>query len=362
LPTTAVAFPEVSIVIPCLNEEGSLEECVQKVRAAFQGMTHEIIVADNGSTDKSKEIAHRANARVVEERRRGYGSAILCGMREARGEFVVVGDADNTYDFEDGRMLVNLLKERNADFGIGNRIGGKVDEGAMPWLHKHLGTPVLSFVLSRFFGCRVHDINCGLRAIRRTKLQELKLRSPGMEFASEMVIHAQKAGLKFAEAPIRYYRRHHGQAKLRTFRDGWRHLRFILLCAPFPLYFLPALALIVASVFLYQQERLGLQVMASLLTTAAFQLIVFAAFAKAYLWIADSFMLDRRAGKFLARFKLEHGILMGLACGLGGILFVQKFDLANLIRGSTLLALAVQIIFSSFFLSTILSKGSRDTL
>src|SRR5262249_30400389 len=161
---------------------------------------------------------------------------------------------DNTYDFIDGSQLVDELA-KGAEFAIGNRLKGPPDPGAMPWLHQHLGTPVLSYVLSRFFGCRVHDINCGLRAIRRSRLKDLKLRSPGMEFASEMVIHAQKAGLKFSEIPIRYYRRHHGQAKLRTFRDGWRHLRFILLCAPFPLFVIPAIFFATLSGFAFADER-----------------------------------------------------------------------------------------------------------
>ncbi|MBN8554735.1 MAG: glycosyltransferase family 2 protein [Deltaproteobacteria bacterium] len=351
----------VSVIIPCLNEEGSIEECIRLVKAAFAGEGKlEIIVADNGSTDRSSELAKKAGARVVEERRQGYGSAILCGIREATGEFLVIGDADNTYDFRDAAILVEKLKE-GAEFAIGDRIHGEVDKGAMPWLHMHLGTPVLTWVLNQFFGCRVHDINCGLRAIRREAVERLRLRSPGMEFASEMVIHAQKAGLKFAETPIRYYRRHHGQAKLRTFRDGWRHLRFILLCAPFPLYFLPAAASAILSAYFYTQPRLGFLVLASLFSLAAFQFFIFGVLAKTYLWVADSFLVDRGFGSLIDKFKLEYGILTSLLFLLGGIVLVREFDISNLIRGASLIALSLQIFFSSFLLSTIMFK-KRDTI
>ena len=346
----------VSVIIPCLNEEGSIEECIRLVREAFASEAQlEVIVADNGSMDHSHELAKKAGARVVEERRQGYGSAILRGIREAQGDFLVIGDADNTYDFRDGAALVQKLKE-GAEFAIGDRIHGQVDRGAMPWLHKHLGTPVLTWVLNQFFGCRVHDINCGLRAIRRDAIERLRLRSPGMEFASEMVIHAQKAGLKFAETPIRYYKRHHGQAKLRTFRDGWRHLRFILLCAPFPLYFFPAALAAILSAYFYAQPRLGFLVLASLLSLVAFQIFIFGLLAKTYLWVADSFLVDRRFGRFIEKFRLEYGIFVSLLFLLGGVIFIRQFDISNLIRGAALCVLSLQTFFSSFLLSTIMFK------
>lgn len=349
----------VSVVIPCLNEEGSIEECVRLARAAFPDEPAlEVLVVDNGSKDRSKELATKAGARVIEEEKRGYGAAILAGLKAAQGEFIVIGDADNTYDFKDGKALVEELK-KGAEFAIGDRINGKVDPGAMPWLHQHLGTPVLTWVLNMFFGSRVHDINCGLRAIRRTSLERLKLRSPGMEFASEMVIHAQKAGLKFAEAPIRYYRRHFGQAKLRTFRDGWRHLRFILLCAPFSLFLFPAFLGILTTFFLFSSNRFGVQVLGSLLLIVATQTLIFGFIAKSFLWVQDSFLVDRAFGKLISRFKLEYGIFISFVMAVVGIFFFNQVDLANLIRGSTLIALSVQVFFSSFLLSTILFK-QRD--
>jgi glycosyltransferase involved in cell wall biosynthesis len=351
----------VSVVIPCLNEEASIEECIRLIRAAFGAAEKiEIIIADNGSTDRSREIASKSGVRVVEERRRGYGAAILCGLREASHEFVVIGDADNTYDFRDAVLLVDELK-KGAEFAIGDRINGQVEPGAMPWLHQHLGTPVLTWILNQFFGSRVHDINCGLRAVRRNCIDRMRLRSPGMEFASEMVIHAAKASLKFAEVPIRYYQRHHGQAKLRTFRDGWRHLRFILLCAPFPVYVVPAALGAVISYYLFQSNRLGVQLLGNITLLSTIQILIFGILAKAYLWVADSFIVDRAFGRMIEKFQLEFGILISALVALAGILFLNRLDLANLIRGSAFVALSVQIFFSSFLLSTIVYK-KRDTI
>ncbi|PIR22604.1 MAG: dolichol-P-glucose synthetase [Deltaproteobacteria bacterium CG11_big_fil_rev_8_21_14_0_20_45_16] len=301
-----------------------------------------------------------AGATVIEERRRGYGSALLRGMRDAKGDYIVMGDADNTYDFEDAVPLVEKLKQ-GAEFAIGDRLAGKVEPGAMPWLHHHLGTPVLSWVLSFFYGGKIHDINCGLRAIRKSSLEKLRLRSPGMEFASEMVIHAQKADLKIAEHPIRYYRRGGGVAKLRTFRDGWRHLRFILLFAPFHFFMLPAIAGLIVGGYLFSFERKGYLVTGSLGMLLGYQILLFGIFAKTYLWVTDSFVVDRIFGSWIEMFKLEYGILKSLLIVLIGVIFFAQWDLANLIRGATFLALGVQTFFSSFFISIILFK-TRDNI
>ncbi len=351
----------VSVVIPCLNEEGSIEECIRLVRQAFQHEENlEILVTDNGSTDRSREIATKAGARVVDERRRGYGAAIIRGLKEAEGEFIVIGDADNTYDFRDAVPMVEALK-RGAEFAIGDRINGKPEKGSMPWLHQHIGTPILTWVLNKFYGSKVHDINCGLRAIRKDALERMKLRSPGMEFASEMVIHAQKAGLKFAEVPIRYYRRHHGQAKLRSFRDGWRHLRFILLCAPFPVFFLPSIAGMALGLYLHISPRWGFQVIGSLLSIVFFQIFIFGILAKTILWAMDSFLVDKRFGEYVVSFKLEHGILVSLLFITTGFGFLAQEDLSNIIRACTFFSMGVQIFFSSFLQSIILFKrGMND--
>lgn len=349
----------MSVVIPCLNEEGSIEECVRNAKAAFAHATGtedlEVLVVDNGSTDRSAALASKAGARVILETRRGYGAALLRGMNEARNDYVVLADADNTYSFTDGARLVEEL-QRGAEFAIGDRLGGTVEPGAMPWLHRRIGTPILSFVLNRFFGTRITDINCGLRAIRRDAIARMRLRSPGMEFASEMVIHAAKARLKFAERPIHYATRKSGEAKLRTFRDGWRHLRFILLCAPFPLFFFPAILGISGGLALMQSDRAGFQVLASLLVLVAYQVLLFGVFAKAYLWVTDSFIVDQKSGKILDRFKLEWGILVGFGLLVLGLFRFSNMNVIYLIQGAGLVALGVQTVFSSFLLSIILSK------
>lgn len=354
------ASMSVSVVIPCLNEEESIGECVQKIKAAYREEPElEIIVADNGSTDRSAEIAIQEGARVVEERRRGYGAAILRGFQEAKGDYFVMGDADNTYDFRDSVALVEDLKN-GAEFAIGNRLKGPPEKGAMPWPHQHIGTPVLTWVLNRFFGTKVGDINCGLRAIRREAISKMKLRSPGMEFASEMVIHAQKAGLKFSERPIRYYRRHAGQAKLRTFRDGWRHLRFILFCAPFPLFVLPALIGMAYGLYLLSSSRFGVQVAGSLTTLVSFQVMLFGVLAKTTLWTSDSFIVDRLFGKWIEMFKLEYGIIKSFLLAVVAMFFFYQRDLSSLIWGSTFAALSVQVFFMSFLISILIFKNSRS--
>jgi len=330
-------------------------ECIQEVNRSLSAHTVEILVVDNGSTDRSAELATSAGARVVDERRRGYGSAILRGLQEAKGDFVIIGDADLTYDFADANSLIAAL-EGGADFAIGNRLAGQVEPGAMPWLHQHIGTPILTMVLNLFYGANVKDINCGLRALRKTRIADLRLRSPGMEFASEMVIHARKAGLKIAERPIKYRKRGGGEAKLRTVRDGWRHLRFILLFAPFYLYLIPTFVGILVSIWLFNSDRLGFQAAGVLTSSSSFQILLFGILAKAVLWSSDSFIVDQRIGRWIDRFRLEYGILSSSLLVLVGVIFLMKIDIINLIRGFTLVALGLQTFFSSFLLSSILIK------
>jgi len=346
---------QISVVIPCLNEEDCISECIKEVKSGLSGHDLDILVVDNGSTDKSAELATKAGARVIVERRRGYGSAILRGLQEAKGDFVVMGDADMTYDFADANGLIEAL-ESGSDFAIGNRLADQCEPGAMPWLHQHIGTPILTRVLNLFYGTNVQDINCGLRALRKTKIGDLRLRSPGMEFASEMVIHARKAGLKISERPIKYRKRGGGEAKLRTVRDGWRHLRFILLFAPFYLYLIPAFIGALISFWLFNSNRLGFQAAGVLTSSSSFQILIFGILAKAVLWSSDSFVVDQRIGRWIDRFRLEYGILTSLVFVFFGALFLIQIDIINLIRGFALVALGLQIFFSSFLLSAILIK------
>ena len=224
--------PFISIVMPCLNESASVATCVSKAtgwlaRSGYQG---EVVVVDNGSTDGSPELASQAGARVVFEPVRGYGSALRRGFREAKGDWLVMGDCDDTYEFGDLDALVAPL-DSGADMSIGNRFAGGIAPGAMTWSHRYIGTPAISLLLRVFTGLRVGDSQCGLRAFTRDALDRLALNTDGMELASEMILKAARRGLVVADIPVPYAERL-GEAKLNTFRDGWRHLRFLVLASP----------------------------------------------------------------------------------------------------------------------------------
>ncbi|MEA2387449.1 MAG: hypothetical protein QOG41_222, partial [Thermoleophilaceae bacterium] len=219
--------PTVSVVIPCLNEAESIERCVRDAvdTLADAALRGEVIVVDNGSDDGSGALAAGAGARVVQESRRGYGSAYLAGLAAARGEHIVMADADLTYDFREIPRFVDQLV-LGADMVVGNRMEN-IQPGAMPALHRYVGNPVLTGILNLFFRTGVRDAHCGMRAVRREALDRLGLRALGMEFASEMIVRASKAGLEIRELPIEY-RQRGGESKLSRFRDGWRHLRYLL--------------------------------------------------------------------------------------------------------------------------------------
>jgi len=242
------AHPSVSIVMPCLDEEETVGACVTKAVGWLErrGIPGEVLVVDNGSTDRSVEIAEAAGARVIHERRRGYGQAYLRGFSEARGEYIVMGDSDDTYDFSDLDALVAPL-DRGADMVLGNRFAGGIASGAMPWAHRYIGSPIINLVIRLFFGTRIGDSQSGLRAFRRGVTERLGLRSSGMELASEMIVSAARAGLTIAEVPAPYAIRR-GESKLNTVRDGWRHLRYLLLAAPDFLFTVPGAAMVVLGV------------------------------------------------------------------------------------------------------------------
>lgn len=242
---TAATVPlRVSIVMPCLNEAETVATCVAKARAwlSSSGTDGEVLVVDNGSTDGSAALATAAGARVVHERRRGYGNAYLRGFAEASGDIIVMGDADNTYDFS---RLDELLKPLGdgSDMVLGNRFTGGITPGAMPWAHRYIGSPIINLIIRRFIGLRVGDSQSGFRAFTRDAYERLRLRSGGMELASEMIVNAAREGLQVAEVPAPYNVRL-GESKLNTVRDGWRHLRFLLVSAPNFLFVLPGLALV----------------------------------------------------------------------------------------------------------------------
>lgn len=242
--TAALVPLRVSIVMPCLNEAETVAICVAKARAWLQstGTNGEVLVVDNGSTDGSAALATAAGAQVVYERRRGYGNAYLRGFAEARGDIIVMGDADDTYDFS---RLDELLKPLGDGFDIvlGNRFTGGITPGAMPWAHRYIGSPIINLIIRRFIGLRVGDSQSGFRAFTRDAYERLNLRSGGMELASEMIVNAAREGLQVTEVPATYNLRL-GESKLNTVRDGWRHLRFLLVSAPNFLFVLPGIAMV----------------------------------------------------------------------------------------------------------------------
>ena len=368
---------EVSVVMPCLNEAATVAACVSQANMALAdaGLVGEVVVADNGSTDGSPERAQEAGARVVPVPHRGYGAAYLGGLAAARGRYLVMGDADGTYDFGDIPAFVARLKEGN-DLVIGSRFAGRILPGAMPWLHRYIGNPVLTGILGLFFGQRVSDAHCGMRALTREANERMRLRTTGMEYASEMIAVAIRQGLKVAEIPIVYHPRE-GESKLRSFRDGWRHLRFMLLLSPTPLFLLPGLLMILLGVgallalvpgpLAVGSVTLDYHFMfpASALAILGVQLVVLGLAAKAFAR-AELHVEDRWVG-FLDRwFTLERGLLLGgalLAAGVGVNAWIlldwlkagrgTLFAVRPALLGLTLLVIGAQLVFGSFFISVV---------
>jgi glycosyltransferase involved in cell wall biosynthesis len=362
----------VSVVIPCLNEAESIERCVRSASRvlAEAGLDGEVIVADNGSEDGSADLARAAGATVVEEPRRGYGSAYLAGFAAARGEYIVMIDADLTYDFGEIPRFVREL-EGGAELVMGNRMEG-VQPGAMSALSR-LGNPVLSGFLNLLFRTPVGDAHCGMRALRRDVLPRLALQTTGMEFASEMVIRAARAQLEIRELPIALHCRE-GESKLSPFRDGWRHLRLILLYHPTFLFLVPgvvfgALGVVLMSLVFAHASLFGRAyfihtlIGGSLLVIVGAQLFGFGLCGRVYAvyQLGDR---DERLERLGAKFKLEHGLLTGLALMLAGgalgALIVERWASRGLgglseeretVLAATLLIVGVQVFFTSFLLS-----------
>ena len=244
----SAAAPEISVVIPCLNEEEAVGKVVDQALEGIRrsGRTGEVIVVDNASTDRSAEVAAEHGATVVREERPGYGSAYLAGLAVAQGDFIVMGDADETYPMQDLAPFVERLAEGD-DLVMGSRFEGTIHGEAMPWLNRHVGNPILTGLLNVLFGVKISDAHCGMRAVRKDALPTLDLHSTGMEFASEMVFKAFRRKLRVSEIPIDYYPRV-GESKLNRFGDAWRHVKFMLLYSPSWLYFVPGLTLLVLGI------------------------------------------------------------------------------------------------------------------
>ncbi|HZS57736.1 MAG TPA: glycosyltransferase family 2 protein [Gemmatimonadaceae bacterium] len=382
---------EVSVVMPCLNEAETVGECVARARAALSahGIDGEVLVADNGSTDGSQAIATAAGARVVPVTARGYGNALMGGIAAAEGKYVVMGDADMSYDF--GELPRFLTKLRNGDELVqGCRLesgGGTVLPGAMPPLHRFWGNPMFSWMARVWFRAPIHDVHCGLRGFSTDLYRRLDLTCTGMEFASEMVIKASLARARISEVPITLHPdgRKGRKPHLRTFRDGWRHLSFYLIYSPRWLFLAPGLALVLLGLLGYIVAMPGMQIngvtfdvstllFASLGFIAGYQSIVFAILTKVFAIVEGLLPPDPRIDRFVRIVELERGLIIGVLTGTTGIVLLliaiwqwrdtgfgplnYEVTLRWVIPGVTLAVLGLQTILASFYLR-ILQLGRR---
>ena len=374
---------ELTVVLPCLNEAETLAVCIRKAKASIAGLgiDGEVVIADNGSTDGSQDIARAEGARVVDVPIRGYGAALTAGIADAKGEFVIMGDADDSYDLSNLGPFVEALRG-GADLVMGNRFAGGIEPGAMPALHRYLGNPVLTAVGRILFHSPVKDFHCGLRGFRRDAILELDLRTTGMEFASEMVVKATLNKLNIVEVPTTLSPDGRSRAPhLRTWRDGWRHLRFLLLYSPRWLFLYPGIVLFLVGLVLggvlltgpIQVGEHALDVSALVYAMAAvligFQAMLFAAFSRAF--VANEGLMPPSPGmqKAFKVLNLERGLIIGLLLLIVGVaLAIYGFinwgssdfgalDARDAIRmaipAATLSVLGFQTIMGSFFLSVL---------
>jgi len=377
---------ELTVLMPCLDEARTVGTCVGKAIEACRaaGVDAEVLVADNGSQDGSPELARAAGARVIHVAEKGYGAALRAGIEAARGRFIVMGDADDSYEFEDVPRFLARLRAGD-ELVMGSRFRGIIHPGAMPFLHRFLGNPVLTWILNLFFGAGITDAHCGMRGFSRAAVRSLSLRSAGMEFASEMVIRAAQQKLRIGEVPTSLKPDGRGRrSHLRTWRDGWRHLRFMLLFSPLWLFSVPGLAatglglVLTVAVAVTRVELFGrvlhthFALLGSALAILGLQVTLLGVFAKT-VFVLDGVGRNAAIQRLIAGYRLELALLFGAAAVFAGLCIDGRIlwlwlrsnggaldeAITNLaIMGGTLLALGVEVIFSAFFLSIL--KASRE--
>ena len=380
---------ELTVVMPCLNEAETVATCVRKAVAflADNGIDGEVVVADNGSTDGSRQLAADAGARVVPIPERGYGNALMGGIIAAHGEYVIMGDADDSYDFTNLMPFIVELR-KGYDLVMGNRFKGGIAPGAMPPLHKYLGNPVLSFIGRLFFRSKIGDFHCGLRGFRRDSAIALGLQATGMEFASEMVVKSTLAKQKITEVPTTLAK--DGRSRkphLRSFRDGWRHLRFLLLFSPRWLFFIPGLVLLVLGLGVGAAVATGplniggvnfdvdTLVACGAAVDIGFQAVLFWLFTQVYAGSEGFLPTEPKVQTLLGKLSLERGLLAGVAVGVAGLVGLifsltywqshafghlnYEHALRLMVPSVTALVLSCQIILGTFFLSILGIKQTR---
>jgi len=377
---------ELTIVMPCLNEAETIASCVQKAKLGLEraGVRGEILIADNGSTDGSQAIAEKLGARVVPVKEKGYGNALRGGFQAAYGKWIIMGDADDSYDFSKIEGFVEKFRA-GYDLVMGCRLpigGGTVAPGAMPWKNRWIGNPILSFIGNLFFHSPAHDFHCGLRGFTKTAYAAMDLKTTGMEFASEMVIKATLKGLKISEVPITLHK--DGRSRpphLKPWRDGWRHLRFMLIYSPrwlflVPGLFLSSIGLVFAAVLSVNDIKMGqvtfnvgTLMMACMALIVGVQLIAFAFFTKVFAIAEGLLPDDPKLSRIFKVFTLEKGLVLGVLTVLAGAILILRAlwiwkmanygvvdyseNLRRLIPAATLMIVGIQCIFSSFFMSVL---------
>jgi len=386
-PSDSAAGPvELSVVMPCLNEARTVGTCIRKARAYFEAhnVSGEVIIADNGSTDGSQEIATRLGARVVAVAEKGYGSALMGGISQARGRYIIMGDSDDSYDFSDLSCFLEKLREGH-DLVMGNRFKGGIKAGAMPPLHRYLGNPVLSFIGYLFFRTPVRDFHCGLRGFRRDLIGRIDLRTTGMEFASEMVVKAALHGVKVTEVPTTLSPDGRDRPPhLRSWRDGWRHLRFLLFFSPKWLFFIPGMLLsligfaIVGMLMFGPRSAFGVwfsyntMLYGAAMVFVGMQSVFFFLLAKPFTVFSGLAPKPAWFDRFFSAWSFQLPLLIGIGLiqlGLGGAvatLIAWKnaafgpLDLAWSFRlgvpSALCLSLGASLVFNSFFFGLISTK------
>jgi glycosyltransferase involved in cell wall biosynthesis len=375
---------EISIIMPCLNEAETLETCIRKAMEYFErsGVRGEVIVGDNGSTDGSQEMALSAGARVVNVPLRGYGAALYGASLAARGKYIIMGDSDDSYDFSSLDPFVEKLRD-GYDLVMGNRFSGGIKPGAMPWKNRYIGNPILSTIGKFLFHCPAGDFHCGLRGYSKDAFARMDLRTTGMEFASEMVIKATLCQMKIAEVPTILSPDGRSRAPhLRPYRDGWRHLRFMLLFSPNWLFLYPglflmvvgmvgALVLLQSSIHILHRVELGLDSLLyfAFMMVSGFQSVLFAVLSRIYAVQECLYPAGRAYWNLFRHINLERGLILGFLLGLGGLSFAfyalfewhnagfGSMDIERVARivipSGLAITLGIETILFSFFLSTL---------